>query len=68
MLKTVNGLDLTTDVKLLGGAEEVLDTGVGVVVAAKDVLGLVNPEHKQATLAIAQRSNHWQFETYLSGR
>jgi hypothetical protein len=41
---------------------------VGVVVAAKDVLGLVNPEHKQATLAIAQRSNHWQFETYLSGR
>jgi hypothetical protein len=43
MLKTVNGLELTTDIKLLGGVEEVLDTGVSVIIAAKDLLGLVDP-------------------------
>lgn len=43
MLETVNSLELAADVKFLGGAEEVLDTGVGVVVATKDVLGFVDP-------------------------
>jgi hypothetical protein len=43
VLKTVNGLELTTDIKLLGGVEEVLDTGVSVIIAAKDLLGLVDP-------------------------
>lgn len=42
MLQTVDGLELATNVKLLGGVEKVLDTGVGVVVAAKDILGLVD--------------------------
>jgi Fe2+ transport system protein FeoA len=42
VLKTVNGLELTTDIKLLGGVEEVLDTGVSVIIAAKDLLGLVD--------------------------
>lgn len=43
MLKTVNGLELTTNIKLLGGVEEVLNTGVRVIIAAKDLLGLVDP-------------------------
>lgn len=43
MLKTADGLELSTNVKVLGDAEEVLDAGVGVVVTAKDQLGLVNP-------------------------
>jgi len=43
VLKTVNGLELTTDIKLLGGVEKVLDTGVSVIIAAKDLLGLVDP-------------------------
>ena len=43
VLKTVNGLELTTNIKLLGGVEEVLDTGVSVIIAAKDLLGLVDP-------------------------
>lgn len=43
MLKAADGLELSTDVKVLRDAEEMLDTGVGVVVAAKDQLGLLNP-------------------------
>lgn len=43
MLKTADGLELSANVKVLGDAEEVLDAGVGVVVTAKDQLGLVNP-------------------------
>lgn len=43
MLQTVDGLELAADVEFLGGAEKVLDAGVGVVVAAKDVLGLIDP-------------------------
>lgn len=42
MLEAVDGLELATNVKLLGNAEEVLDARVGVVVAAEDVLGLVD--------------------------
>lgn len=43
MLKAADGLELSTNVKVLRDAEEVLDTGVRVVVAAKDQLGLLNP-------------------------
>jgi hypothetical protein len=43
VLKTADGLELSANVKVLGDAEEVLDAGVGVVVTAKDQLGLVNP-------------------------
>lgn len=43
MLETVDGLKLTTNVELLSGVKEVLDTGVSVIVAAKDLLGLVDP-------------------------
>lgn len=43
VLKAADGLELSTDVKVLRDAEEMLDTGVGVVVAAKDQLGLLNP-------------------------
>jgi hypothetical protein len=43
VLKTLNGLKLTTNVEILGGGEEVLDTGVGVVVAAEDLDSLVGP-------------------------
>lgn len=42
MLETVDGLKLTTNVELLSGVKEVLDTGVSVIVAAKDLLGLVD--------------------------
>lgn len=44
MLKTADGLELSANVKVLGDAEEVLDAGVSVVVAAKDQLGLLNSE------------------------
>lgn len=43
VLKTADGLELSANVKVLGDAEEVLDAGMGVVVTAKDQLGLVNP-------------------------
>lgn len=43
MLETVNSLKLTTNVELLSGVKEVLDTGVSVIVAAEDLLGLVDP-------------------------
>lgn len=43
VLKTVDGLELATNVELLGGVEEVLDTGVSVIIAAEDLLGLVDP-------------------------
>jgi hypothetical protein len=42
VLETVDSLKLTTHVELLGGIEKVLDTRVGVIVAAKDLLGLVD--------------------------
>lgn len=43
MLQALNSLELTTNVVLLRGAEEVLDTGVGVIVAAEDVDSLLDP-------------------------
>lgn len=43
VLNTLNSLELTTDVELVGGAEEILDTGVGIVIAAKDLNGLLGP-------------------------
>jgi hypothetical protein len=43
VLETVNSLKLTTNVELLSGVKEVLDTGVSVIVAAEDLLGLVDP-------------------------
>jgi hypothetical protein len=42
VLKLVDSLKLTANVELLSGVEEILDTGVGVIVAAKDLLGLVD--------------------------
>jgi hypothetical protein len=42
VLQAVNGLKLTTNVELLGGVEEVLDTRVSVIIAAKDLLGFVD--------------------------
>jgi hypothetical protein len=42
VLELVDSLKLTTNVELLSGVEEVLDTGVSVIVAAKDLLGLVD--------------------------
>lgn len=42
VLETVNSLKLTTNVELLSGVKEVLDTGVSVIVAAEDLLGLVD--------------------------
>lgn len=43
MLQAADSLELTTNVELLGGREEVLDTGVGIVIAAEDELGLLDP-------------------------
>jgi hypothetical protein len=43
VLETVDSLKLTTNVELLSGIKEILDTGVGVIIAAKDLLGLVDP-------------------------
>lgn len=48
VLETIDGLKLTTDVELLGGREEVLDTRVGVIVAAKDLLGLLDPVERSS--------------------
>lgn len=43
VLQAVDSLKLATNVELLGGGEEVLYTRVGIIVAAKDLLGLVDP-------------------------
>jgi hypothetical protein len=43
VLQAADGLELATNVEVLGGREEVLDTGVGVIVAAKDQLGFLDP-------------------------
>jgi hypothetical protein len=43
VLETVDSLKLTTNVELLSGVEEVFDTGVSVIVAAENLLGLVDP-------------------------
>jgi hypothetical protein len=43
MLQAVDSLNLATDVELLSNAEEVLDTRVGVIVAAEDLNGLLDP-------------------------
>lgn len=43
MLKAADGLELSADVKVLCDAEEVLDAGMRVIVAAEDLLGLLNP-------------------------
>lgn len=40
--KTLDSLELTTNVKVVGVVEEVLHTGVGVVVAAEDLNGLLD--------------------------
>ena len=45
VLETLDGLELAADVVVLGGAKEVLDTGVGVVIAAEDLFGLVDTVH-----------------------
>jgi hypothetical protein len=42
MLQAVDSLNLATDVELLSNAEEVLDTRVGVIVAAEDLNGLLD--------------------------
>lgn len=42
VLETVDSLKLTTNVELLSGIKEILNTGVGVIIAAKDLLGLVD--------------------------
>ena len=44
VLQAVDGLQLAANVKVLGDAEEVLDARVGVVIAAKDQLGLLDPK------------------------
>lgn len=56
MLQAVNSLELTTDVEVLGGREKVLDTGVGVVVAAEDQLGLLDPVDSPLAPAPCSRS------------
>jgi hypothetical protein len=43
VVQPLDGLKLAADVELLGGVEEVLDAGVGVVVAAEDLNGLSDP-------------------------
>lgn len=43
VLQTADSLQLTTDVVLASGAEEVLDGRVKLIIAAEDLLGLENP-------------------------
>lgn len=52
MLKTADGLELSANVKVLCDAEEVLDAGMGIVIAAKDQLGLLNPGLRAAVLVL----------------
>lgn len=44
MLETVDCLELTANVKLLSYFEQVLDSRVSLVVAAEDLLGLLDPD------------------------
>ena len=80
VFQTVEGLDLATDVELLGCVEEVLGTGVGVIVAAEDVDGLLDPAEHAArqykspfsrtafTVAIRQmQKKKEKKKAYLSG-
>lgn len=43
VLQPADSLQLTTDVVLASGAEQVLDGRVGLIVAAEDLLRLKNP-------------------------
>lgn len=49
VLKTVDGLKLATNVELLCSAEEVLNTGVGIIIAAEDLDSLLDPVRRLAT-------------------
>ena len=51
MLQTLKSLELAAHVKLLGSAVEVLGTGVSVIVAAKDLDGLLD--------SVLQQSASW---------
>lgn len=66
MLETADGLELATYVELLGSAEEVLDARVGVIVAAEDLLGLLDPA--RSTSVSVCRIEPLRVATYLSGR
>lgn len=50
MLEAADGVELTTNVELLSSAEEMLDTGVGVIVAAEDQLGFLDPGERLLAL------------------
>lgn len=43
MLQPADSLQLTTDVVVASGVEEVLDGGVSLIVVAENLLGLKNP-------------------------
>ena len=51
VLETAEGLELAADVELLGGLEEVVDTGVQRVLAAKDLARLEGPVSTVSTIA-----------------
>lgn len=63
MLEAADGLELSADVKVLGDAEEVLDAGMRVIVAAKDQLGLLNPESRAHLLASVLSGRHQRRQT-----
>lgn len=67
MLQAVDGLELTTNVELLSGGEEVLDTGVGIVVAAEDKSSLLDPVSFVLVSSLV-RTCPSSAITYLSGR
>lgn len=67
MSQAVNSLELAADVKVLGDAVEVLGAGVGVVVAAKDVDGLVDPVDGKISTALGFSLKR-MLHTCLGGR
>lgn len=47
VFQPVDSFKLATNVELLGNAEQVLDARMGVIVTAKNLLGLLHPRRKK---------------------
>lgn len=67
MLKTLDSLELAANVELLGDVEEVLDTGVSIIITAKNLDSLVGPSASVSSRFRARRTRE-SCQAYLSGR
>ena len=67
MLEAVDGLNLATEIEVLCDGKEVLDAGVGIIVAAEDLLCLLDPVCVTCGQSICPALFNPCSATYLSG-